>query len=146
MARRFNSERKINKNGFKIKIGTTNRLTPNTVYIDLGGYIIPQNNKNSYIDDVMNIDADLKKRLKEQLNNNIFSKNYICVFETAHERMKQGKSSYISLQYHLKQNGNLLTEDILNETQTLSDSIINDLSQIVYDNGFLIKNDIYSII
>lgn len=140
MAKRFNSERKINKNGFKIKVGTTNRLSPSTVYIDLGGYIIPQDNKTDYTNDVYMLDKDFKRNLKKKLNKNVFNSNYICVIETAYERMKKGKTSYISLQCHLKQNGNLMTEDILKETEMLSDMMVNDISQIAKDYGFLVKN------
>ena len=52
MGKRLNAENRYNSNGFKVKVGTTNRLSPNTVYIDLGGYLIPQEEKNSYEEDI----------------------------------------------------------------------------------------------
>lgn len=140
MSKRLNSENRFNINGFKAKVGTTNRLTPTTVYIDLGGYITPQEDEESYEENINQIDKDFKKKLKYTLNNkNIFDKKCICVLETAHERMKKGKSSYISLQCHLKQNSNLDSEKIIRETEILTNEIVNDFSKIANDYGFSIK-------
>ena len=140
MGKRLNVENRFNFNGFKVKVGTTNRLTPNTVYIDLGGYLIPQEEKISYEEDINIVDKTLKNFLKKKIGiSKIFDENYICVFETAHERMKKGKTSYISLQCHLKQNGNLNTEDIINKTEILSNEMIEYFIETANDYGFSIK-------
>ena len=139
MAKRFNTERKVNKDGFKIKIGTTNRLNPNTVYVDLGGYIIPQENKEEYTEEFNMINKFFNKKLKTLLNKDIFDTQYICVIDTAHERMKKDKESYLSLQCHLKQTGTYNTDDILNKTEELANILTNELIDIVEDYGFLVK-------
>lgn len=140
MSKRLNSENRFNINGFKAKVGTTNRLSPTTVYIDLGGYIIPQEDKESYEDNVLQMDKDFKKILKFTLKNKtVFDKKCICVLETAHERMKKGKSSYISLQCHLRQNSNLDSDGIIRETEILTNEIVNDFSKIADDYGFSLK-------
>ena len=140
MSKRLNSENRFNINGFKAKVGTTNRLSPTTVYIDLGGYIIPQEDKESYEDNVLQMDKDFKKKLKFTLKNKtVFDKKCICVLETAHERMKKGKSSYISLQCHLRQNSNLDSDGIIRETEILTNEIVNDFSKIADDYGFSLK-------
>jgi hypothetical protein len=85
MSKRLNSENRFNINGFKAKVGTTNRLSPTTVYIDLGGYITPQEDKESYEDNILQMDKDFKKKLKFTLKNKtVFDKKCICVLETAH--------------------------------------------------------------
>ena len=140
MAKRLNTETKLNKNGFKIKVGTTNRLNPNTIYIDLGGYIVPQEDKNSYDDDVVELDKMFNKQLKTRLSKSgVFDKKYICIIETAQERMKRGKKSYISMQCHLKQSGNLNVNDIIDITKNFTDEISKELTDIIEYNGFSIK-------
>lgn len=140
MGKRLNVENRFKYNGFKVKVGTTNRLSPNTVYIDLGGYLIPQEEKNSYEEDINTVDRTFKRLLKKKIGlGNIFEKKYICVIETAHERMKKGKTSYVSLQCHLKQNGCLNTEDIINETEGLSNEIIKDFIETANEYGFSVK-------
>ena len=141
MAKRLNSETRLNKNGLKIKVGTTNRLNPNTVYIDFGGYIIPQEDEEKYDSAVNQLDCMFKKRLKSKLlNNSYFDRKHICVIETAHERMKQGKSSYISVQCHLKQKGNVSMPDIIHLTEEFTKELSDDFSNIVESNGFSLKD------
>lgn len=140
MSKRLNSENRFNINGFKARVGTTNRISPTTVYIDLGGYITPQENKESYEGNILQMDKEFKKKLKHILNNKtVFDKKCICILETAHERMKKGKSSYISLQCHLRQNSNLDSDGIIRETEILTNEIVNDFSKIADDYGFLVK-------
>lgn len=141
MVKRLNSETNFKKDGFKIKVGTTNRLNPQTVYIDLGGYVIPQENKIEYEEDINELNKTFNKHLKNKLCNiSVFDKKYICVIETAHERMKKGKTSYISLQCHLKQTGNLNAEEIIKQTTNLTNNLTSDLTEIMKVNGFLVKN------
>ena len=141
MAKRLNTETKFKNGGFKVKIGTTNRLNPNTIYIDLGGYIIPQEDKTSYDENVLGLDKMLNKSIKKQLTNNkYFDKKYICVTETAQDRMKKGKSSYISLQCHLKQSGNLNTSDIIEITKQFTIELSSNFTDIIEYNGFSVKN------
>ena len=140
MAKRLNTEMKFEKGGFKIKIGTTNRLNPNTVYIDMGGYIIPQEEKTEYNSDICELNKMFNKRLKEQIKKqSCFDGKYICVIDTAQERMKKGKSSYISLQCHLKQNANLNVVDIINETKQFTVSMTEEFNEVIKCNGFSVK-------
>lgn len=140
MSKRLNSENRFIVNGFKAKVGTTNRLSPTTVYIDLGGYITPQEEKENYEESVALIDKNFKKSLKNKITSkNVFDKKYICVIETAHERMRKGKNSYISLQFHLKQALDLNVDNIIKETTNLTNEIIEDFSTIVDNYGFSVK-------
>ena len=141
MAKRLNTEIKFKNGGFKVKIGTTNRLKPNTIYIDLGGYIIPNDDKSNYDEDVYQLDKMLNKNIKKQLlYNEFFDKKYICVVETAQDRMKIGKSSYISLQCHLKQSGNLNVNDIIDAAKIFTNDLCIKFIDIIEYNGFSVKN------
>jgi hypothetical protein len=137
MVKRLNSEKKITTNGFKVKIGTTNRLNPSTIYIDMGGFITPQENKEEYLQNVDEIDKLMKKQIKKHLiNNNDFDKKYICVIETASERMKVGKKSYISLQCHLKQKSNMDVNAIFQSAESLTHELVANFNEIIDNNGF----------
>lgn len=137
MVKRLNSEKKITTNGFKVKIGTTNRLNPSTIYIDMGGFITPQENKEEYLQNVNEIDKLMKKQIKKHLiNNNDFDKKYICVIETASERMKVGKKSYISLQCHLKQKSNMDVNAIFQSAESLTHELVANFNEIIDNNGF----------
>jgi hypothetical protein len=53
------------------------------------------------------IESSCKSSLKRKLvQNNIFDTTFLMNFEICSERMKQGKSSYLSFQYHFKQKNN----------------------------------------
>lgn len=141
MAKRLNTELKFKKGGFKIKIGTTNRLNPNTVYIDLGGYIVPKEEKTEYGTDICELDKMFNSYLKKELHiSKCFDKKYICVIETAQDRMKKGKTSYISLQCHLKQNNNLNVNEIIDKTKEFTDIMANSFNAAIEYNGFSVKN------
>lgn len=140
MAKRLNSEIKLNENGFKIKIGTTNRLNPSTVYMDIGGFIIPQFEAEEYKDDYEFIEHNIHKTIKKLLKENSdFEKNYICVVEIPYERMKMNKSSYLSCQCHLKQKNNLQTDEIISATKDITKELVTTLSNTLTESGFSIK-------
>ena len=52
---RLNSEKKINSNNFKLKIGTINKKSPLVIYIDGNTFITPTLDKENYDDDILNI-------------------------------------------------------------------------------------------
>ena len=148
MTKRLNTETKFKNGGFKVKIGTTNRLNPNTIYIDLGGYIIPQEDKTSYDENVLGLDKMLNKSIKKQLiDNKYFDKKYICVTETAQDRMKKGKSSYISLQCHLRQTEGIDANELVDRMVNLTPKLFKEVKKSITYSGFTInkneKKDIY---
>jgi hypothetical protein len=85
---------------------------------------------------MINLQSDTLQKL---LNNSYFDRKHICVIETAHERMKQGKSSYISVQCHLKQKGNVSMPEIIQLTEEFTKELSDDFSNIVENNGFSLK-------
>ena len=137
MVKRLNSEKKIKTNGFKVKIGTTNRINPSSIYIDMGGFITPREDKDGYSENIDEINKLMKRQIKKYLvNNNDFDKKYICVIETAAERMKKGKKSYVSLQCHLKQKTNMDVNSIFHSAETLTYEIVANFNEIIDNNGF----------
>ena len=89
MARKINSEQTVDNDSFKLKIGTTDKKNPKTIYIDCGFFIEPKEEKDEYTEDIKNIE-DEAKRLAKKISNamkpntegeRMFKKDFIFVFD-----------------------------------------------------------------
>lgn len=144
MARKINSECIVDDDKFKVKISTTDKKNPKTVYIDCGFFIEPKIEKEDYSEDIKYIEEEtrvLAKKVSNATNpeniDRLFDKNFIFVFEIAESRVSYGKKSYISLQVHLKQNSEVLNFDLITKyTKTLSKFMTHTLLNRVEDIGF----------
>lgn len=136
---RLNSEKKINHSFFKVKLGTINKNNPSTVYVNGSVFISPLLNKENYDYDINEIKKNFNKIIKKQLNtNNLFSNKFICDFDVRTSGIKPNKKSFLSFQYHLKQNTlNIMKLDLLkrnaNEMITL---ILNELEENIIEHDF----------
>lgn len=96
------SEITINNKLLKTKLGTINKKTLDTVYIDMGAFIIPLFDCEDFCEIIDDLEKLLKYIIKQNINNsNIFKKRYFFCFDTASSRMKKDKKSYIHLTCHL---------------------------------------------
>ena len=78
MNKKINSEINFSDSDFKVKIGTTNKKNPETLYIQIGTYIKPSEIKPSYVDDVTLFDKSSKYFFKDKLKtSDIYNKNFI---------------------------------------------------------------------
>lgn len=137
MAKRLGIEKKIEENGFNIKIGTLNKLNPTSIYIESGTFISPFEEKEEYQTDTEFLEKCINDNIKNFIKQNkIYDKNYICAFELPSERMKVGKNSYLSIQCHLKQNGNMGANEILDITSNLSSKLFKDIQKSILCCGF----------
>lgn len=136
MAKKINSERQIDNDLFKIKIGTINKKNPKVVYIDCGFFIEPKIEKEDYSDDINSLEEEIRKLSKKLTNaimpqtdgKNLFKKDFIFVFEVAESRVSYGKKSYVSFQLHLKQNEEVLKfSEITKYIETLSKILTNEI-------------------
>ena len=90
---------------FKIKICTTNKKNPETVYIQLGTYLKPIEKKTLYTDEINLFDKKSKKFLQNKLKESLkYNKDFILVIDIADERMNIDKKSFLDIQIHLKRN------------------------------------------
>lgn len=105
MEKKINSEIKIYDNDFKIKIGTTNKKNPETLYVQIGTYIKPCSIKPSYTEDILLLNKESKYYLKNKLNiTDIYNKNFILITDIAEERINVKKKSFLEMQIHFKRN------------------------------------------
>ena len=58
---RLNSEKTINHELFKIKIGTTNKINPKVIYVEGRTFIQPLNEKNNYTTELTGIKRSFNK-------------------------------------------------------------------------------------
>jgi hypothetical protein len=140
MSKRLGIEKKIENGDFKIKIGTLNKYNPLNLIIESGTFISPFEEKDDYTEDTDFLEKSINDNIKNFIKQNkIFNKNYICVFDLPHERMKVGKNSYLSLQCHLKQNGGLTLDEFLNTTANLSKNLFKEIEKTVKCCGFILN-------
>lgn len=105
MEKKINSEIKFSDLDFKVKIGTTNKKKPDTLYVQIGTYIKPCDTKTSYAEDIVSVDKASKYFFKNKLNTtDIYNKNFILITDIAEERINVKKKSFMEMQIHLKRN------------------------------------------
>ena len=138
--KKINSEIKFNDNNFKVKIGTTDKKTPNTFYLELGTYITPLEKKTSYTEDIINFEKDTKTYIKKQLSASNISKDFIMVVDVADERMSIDKKSYMEIQVFIKSGNthNLVFKELSNTFHkdyviNLIEHVKNDLNELGFN-------------
>lgn len=138
---RTNSEKKIDYNNFKLKIGTTNRSNPIVIYIEGRTFISPNFEQKSYDRDIY----DMKRCLKRSIDDNIrkttlFDNTFILDFQVAQSGVSVDKKSFLSFQFLLKQKPDkvLKLKDVKKQSQDTIITIIDSLEKSIYDHDFSI--------
>jgi hypothetical protein len=137
---RLNSEKKIEHNFFKLKIGTTNKINPNVIYIEGRTFIKPLYEKDNYNPDIINIKRRFNRFLQNYVNNSdIFSNKFILDFQVAQSGIAVNKRSFLSFQFLLKQkndNNILKLKDIKNNTESEIKNILDELIKEIEKSDF----------
>jgi hypothetical protein len=133
MKKTINSEQKYSNSTFKVKVGTTNKKNPETIYIELGTYVKPLEGMESFSDYFINFDKKTKYFINSlNKNKNICEKDFILITDVADERINKGKKSYLDLQIFLKPKKKEIFKNI-------ADNIYNDY---ITDIILYIKNEL----
>lgn len=104
---RTNGDKTIKHDAIKAKLGLTDKKNHSVFYLEGGTFIQPMIEFDDFSEVMHSIESSCKSSLKRKLaQNNIFDTTFLMNFEICSERMKQGKSSYLSFQYHFKQKNN----------------------------------------
>lgn len=86
-----------------IKICTSNKLNPDTLYMDITAYIVPLYDKDDFDGDILACEKDFRKYVGEKLRDvGMLRQEYILVMEAASGRMEVGKNTYINIQVYLR--------------------------------------------
>lgn len=138
--KKINSEIKFNDGIFKVKIGTTNKKHPDIIYVEIGTYISPNEDKKSYKNDIFSLDSELRKYIENKLCANEYLKDsFILVTDCPFERMEIGKKSYFEMQLFIKPDKKLFEEGRFSDMASkIKDFLIDDITGKI-QNCFDIK-------
>ena len=74
---RLNSEKKIENENFKIKIGTTNKTNPIVVYVEGRAFISPQEEKEDYTRDISELKHNFSRAISKHISgSSLFDNKY----------------------------------------------------------------------
>lgn len=140
--KKIKSESKFQDNDFKIKIGTMDKKNPEVVYIELGSYISPKEEKETYKPYISRIEKKTKSLIEDVIQESGMCKNgFIFVSDIADERIAMNKKSYFEMQVFVKPTDEIkacgkfvdLTKKINEECVS---KIIPGIKKYIKENGF----------
>lgn len=137
--KRLTSEKSLQHDTFKLKLGTMDKTNPLVIYIEGKVFITPNEEKDSYTKDMKDIKFALKKIIRESLSNSDFFQNeYILEFQIADTGIKTNKKSFLTFELLLRQPANkvLKLNDIKKYTEHDIYEIINSLEQNIVEHNF----------
>ena len=137
--KRLTSEKSLQHDTFKLKLGTMDKTNPLVIYIEGKVFITPNEEKDSYTKDMKDIKFALKKTIRESLSNSDFFQNeYILEFQIADTGIKTNKKSFLTFELLLRQPSNkvLKLNDIKKYTEHDIYEIINSLEQNIVEHNF----------
>lgn len=140
MTFRINGNKKIEHNNIKAKIGLTDKNIHTTFYVEGGGFITPETEFKNFNEIMDDIQSFCKRSTKNKLfKNELLDSCFLLNFEVCSDRMKKGKQTYLSFQYHFKQryNNNISVLDIKKENESFFISLLDDLESEL--NSYQIK-------
>lgn len=139
---RLNSEKKIENEDFKIKIGTTNKLNPIIIYVEGRSFITPTEEREEYGKEISEIKHVLKHSISSHLQTtNKFDNKYIVDFQIASNGIQLNKKSFLSFQFLMRQNKDnvLKLAEVKNISSEMVLDIVNDLKNSIIEHGFLLS-------
>lgn len=140
MAIRLNSEKRINNDLFKLKIGTTNKINPQIIYIEGKTFISPEEKKTNYSEELSTMRSTLVNSLSRSLTKTqLFVPNkYIIDFQVAKTGINPSKRSFLGFQLMLKQKFAPFKKvsDVKDEYEPLLNNIISTLVDKIQDLHF----------
>lgn len=140
--KRLNSEKKIENDYFKLKVGTINKNNPKVVYVEGQSFIKPVLEHESYNDVMYLIRTSFKKNVSQHLrNNDIFDNKYILDFQIASNRMELNKKSFLSFQIMFRQKNEKLIplKEIAKNEKDVFESVANNLAYSLEQYDFEIS-------
>jgi hypothetical protein len=140
---RLNSEKTIEHDLFKLKIGTTNKIEPKVIYIEGRTFIQPLTEKDSYNIEITSMKRKFNKIIQNFISsNNLFSQKYILDFQVAQSGISTLKRSFLSFQFLLRQkddNKILKLKEIKQKSETDIQNILNDLTMCIKEYDFSVS-------
>lgn len=140
--KKIKSESKFQDESFKIKIGTMDKKNPEVIYIELGSYIPPIEEKKSYKPNISNIERETKSVVSAILQESGLCKSdFIFVSDIADERIAKDKKSYLEMQLFVKPLDSVRESGKFSElsekfNEECVSKIVPCVKQYITENGF----------
>lgn len=132
------SEKTINNDYFRLKIGTVNKIKPEVIYFEGKTFIMPTDEDTTYSNRISLIKHNFSRNISYELKgNNLFDNKFIIDFQIANSGIRANKKSFLTFQVMLKQNSSSIKE--LKEVKELSTPFITKLLKELRDN--IVDND-----
>ena len=139
---RLNSEKKIEDENFKLKIGTTNKIDPVVVYVEGRTFISPQEDKDDYSKDISEIKHNFSRAISKNISNSpLFDRKFILDFQVASKGISLTKKSFLSFQFLLRQNKDnvMKLKDLKERCEELIKNIVGSLEENIAEHNFVIS-------
>ena len=139
---RLNSEKKIEHNKIKLKIGTIDKKMPKVIYVEGRTFVTPDGEKENTQRDITDIKHNFKKLINECLyNNEYFEPKYILDFQVAAGSIHVGKKSFMSFQLILSQKGEILQKmtEIKEQCESMFVKLADGLAEETEDRGYILS-------
>lgn len=139
---RLNSEKKIEDENFKLKIGTTNKIDPVVVYVEGRTFISPQEDKEDYSKDISEIKHNFSRAISKNISGSpLFDRKFILDFQVASKGISLTKKSFLSFQFLLRQNKDnvMKLKDLKEHCEELIKNIVNSLEENIVEHNFVIS-------
>lgn len=140
---RLNSEKKIECENFKLKVGTTNKNKPTVIYFEGRTFICPMIDKDSYVKDFNEIKRKLKLAISEKLSKSqLFADKFILDFQVASNGVMVNKRSFLYFQFILRQNPQneiLAFAKIKADAVEFIEDVVTSLEEIIVSYDFTLN-------
>lgn len=126
----------------KMKWGTIDKKNPSSIYLELGTYISPKEELESYSNSISKIDKGGKKMIKDIINGiGGFNPSFIFVTDVADTRILFNKRSYLSFQIHFSRKKdevmkNKPFKDVVTEADAAFHDVYYGIKSLIEENGF----------
>ena len=139
MGVRLNSEKKIENDSFKLKIGTTNKINPMVIYVEGKAFISPEDDKEDYAKDIAEIKHVFKQSISDGLcTTDVFDNKYIIDFQAASSGIAINKKSFLSFQFLVRQKRDNVMKltDVKAKTERMILNIVDSLKNAILEHNF----------
>lgn len=127
---RVNGNKSILHNSIKAKLGITDKKNQKVFYLEGGAFLTPQNDLEDFAATMRDVESVCRRQIKSKLlSNTAITSDFLMNFEVCSDRMKKGKRTYLSFQYHFKQkpNLNISVVTLKNDNEDFFISLLNDI-------------------
>jgi hypothetical protein len=135
---RVNGNKNIEHGKIKAKLGLTNKLNHTTFYLEGGTFLTPQDELEDFEEIMSIVESSCKRSIKDKLLNSLtLDTNFLMNFEVCSDRMKKGKNTYLSFQYHFKQknNTNKSVFMVKDENYTFFTNLLDDIEKELFSHN-----------